>query len=84
MAANNSQRNGYAVSSEVSIWRSRHYTSTRNKKTALGLQDFYKTNSVLWQQLMTASTLMVLPVVLLFFFLQRYFIEGIALTGLKG
>ena len=61
------------------------YISSQSKKTiALGLQDFYKTNSVEWQQLMAASTLMVLPVVLLFFFLQRYFIEGIALTGLKG
>ena len=51
----------------------------------MGLQDFYKTqNTVEWQQLMAASVMMVLPVVLLFFFLQRYFIEGIALTGLKG
>jgi len=37
-----------------------------------------------WQQLMAASTLMVSPVVLLFFFAQRYFIEGVTLTGLKG
>ncbi|MCC9079019.1 carbohydrate ABC transporter permease [Litorilinea aerophila] len=54
------------------------------KPLSLGLQDFYAAYSVEWQQLMAASTLMVLPVVLLFFFLQRYFIEGIALTGLKG
>lgn len=61
------------------------YISSQSKKTlALGLQDFYKTHTVEWQQLMAASTLMVLPVILLFFFLQRYFIEGIALTGLKG
>jgi multiple sugar transport system permease protein len=33
---------------------------------------------------MAASVIMVLPVALLFFFLQRYFIEGITLTGLKG
>lgn len=61
------------------------YISSQSKKTiALGLQDFYKTHTVEWQQLMAASTLMVLPVILLFFFLQRYFIEGIALTGSKG
>jgi multiple sugar transport system permease protein len=61
------------------------YISSQSKKTiALGLQDFYKTNMVEWQQLMAASTFMVLPVVLMFFFLQRYFIEGIALTGIKG
>lgn len=62
------------------------YINSQDKKPlALGLQDFYKTqNTVEWQQLMAASVMMVLPVVLLFFFLQRYFIEGIALTGLKG
>lgn len=54
------------------------------KPLSLGLQDFYKTNTVEWQQLMAASVLMVLPVVLVFFFLQRYFIRGIALTGMKG
>ena len=54
------------------------------KPLSLGLQDFYKTHDVEWQQLMGASTLMVLPLVIGFFFLQRYFIEGIALTGLKG
>jgi len=34
--------------------------------------------------LMAATTLVVLPVVLLFFFTQRYFIEGVTLTGLGG
>jgi ABC-type maltose transport system permease subunit len=31
-----------------------------------------------------AATLMVAPVVLLFFFTQRYFIQGVTLTGIKG
>ena len=62
------------------------YINSQSKKTiALGLQDFYKSQTTVeWQQLMAASVLMVAPVVLVFFFLQRYFIEGIALTGLKG
>jgi multiple sugar transport system permease protein len=33
---------------------------------------------------MAASTLMTLPVVALFFAGQRYFIEGVTLTGMKG
>jgi multiple sugar transport system permease protein len=33
---------------------------------------------------MAASTLVTLPVVVLFFFTQRFFIEGITLTGIKG
>lgn len=62
------------------------YINSQSKKTiALGLQDFYKSQTTVeWQQLMAASVIMVIPVVLLFFFLQRHFIEGIALTGLKG
>jgi multiple sugar transport system permease protein len=34
--------------------------------------------------LMAGTTLSVLPTLILFIFLQRYFIRGIALTGLKG
>jgi ABC-type glycerol-3-phosphate transport system permease component len=34
--------------------------------------------------LMAVSTIVTLPIVILFFFAQRTFIEGIALTGLKG
>ena len=34
--------------------------------------------------LMAASVLMVLPVIALFFFAQRYFIQGITFTGMKN
>ena len=34
--------------------------------------------------LMAATTLVVLPVVVLFFFTQRYFVEGITLSGMGG
>jgi multiple sugar transport system permease protein len=37
-----------------------------------------------WNYLMAMSVLVALPVVLLFFAAQRYFIEGITFTGLKG
>jgi multiple sugar transport system permease protein len=33
---------------------------------------------------MAASVVAVIPCILLYFFFQRYFIEGITLTGLKG
>ena len=34
--------------------------------------------------LMAASALMTLPVVIMFFLGQRYFIQGVTLTGMKG
>jgi multiple sugar transport system permease protein len=37
-----------------------------------------------WHILMAATVIVILPVLALFLFFQRYFIEGIARTGLKG
>ncbi|MBI2939001.1 MAG: carbohydrate ABC transporter permease [Chloroflexi bacterium] len=37
-----------------------------------------------WNLMMAASFVVMVPIIALFFFAQRYFIEGIALTGLKG
>jgi multiple sugar transport system permease protein len=37
-----------------------------------------------WGMLMAASTMITLPIIILFFFTQRTFIQGITLTGLKG
>ena len=52
---------------------------------ALGLQAYQsREGGTDWHYLMAASTLVVLPVVVLFFFTQRYFVEGIATTGGKG
>lgn len=51
---------------------------------ALGLQALQGTISgTPWHHLMAASTLVLLPVLVLFFFTQRTFIRGIATTGLK-
>ncbi len=51
---------------------------------ALGLQSFQSQNGgTAWHHLMAASTLVVLPVIILFFMAQRSFIEGIATTGGK-
>ena len=52
---------------------------------SLGLQ-FYQSQhgGTQWNLLMAASTIVILPVILLFFFAQKQFIQGIAVTGLKG
>jgi multiple sugar transport system permease protein len=51
---------------------------------SLGLQSFFNLHSTEWSKLMATSTMMTLPVVLLFFFAQKHFIQGITLTGIKG
>lgn len=36
-----------------------------------------------WNQILAMATVSIIPVVLLFFFMQKYFVEGIATTGFK-
>jgi ABC-type glycerol-3-phosphate transport system permease component len=58
--------------------------SDYNFTVAIGLATFRSVMRTEWNLLMAASTAMILPVILLFFFAQRYFIEGVVLSGLKG
>jgi multiple sugar transport system permease protein len=61
------------------------FLSTPEKFTvALGLASFRGLFTTQWQLLMAATTVVILPVVALFFLLQRYFVRGIVLTGIKG
>jgi ABC-type glycerol-3-phosphate transport system permease component len=58
--------------------------SPHNFTVTLGLNFFQGQYEVHYQLLMAASTAAMLPMLLLFFFAQRFFIEGITMTGLKG
>ncbi len=61
------------------------YLNSPDKFTlALGLSHFQGEYSAEWGRLMAASTVMLIPVIALFFFAQRYFIKGITMSGLKG
>ena len=51
----------------------------------VGLQFFRTATAVQWQYLMAAALLVMLPVIILFFVFQKYFVEGAAVTGgVKG
>ena len=58
--------------------------STEKYTLALGLQQFRSALLTEWGGLMAASTLVTLPIIILFFFTQKTFIQGISLTGIKG
>lgn len=61
------------------------YLNDERKATlSLGLQQFVSQHGAEWSLLMAASTLMTLPIIVIFFFAQRTFIQGITMTGLKG
>ena len=63
-----------------------YLSDERDFTLALGLDAMKSSESgaTEWPYLMAASTLVILPVITLFFFAQRKFVEGIALTGIKG
>jgi multiple sugar transport system permease protein len=61
------------------------YLSSQNKLTlALGLLAFRGPHVTDWHLLMAASVIAMAPVIALFFFAQKYFIQGITFTGVKG
>jgi multiple sugar transport system permease protein len=52
---------------------------------AVALQQFTTlSRGVLWNLQMAASLLFMLPVIVIFFFAQKVFVEGVTLTGVKG
>ena len=58
--------------------------SPNNFTVAVGLASFRSTLDVSWDLQLAATTAITLPIIVLFFFSQRYFIKGIVMTGLKG
>ena len=61
------------------------YLSNKMQYTlSLGLQVFVRDHGSEWGMLMAASTMMIAPVIVIFFFAQKSFIQGITMTGIKG
>lgn len=61
------------------------YLTTESVKTIqVGLRRFIQENSSDYHLIMAASMVSLIPVSVVFLCLQRYFIEGIATSGLKG
>jgi len=58
--------------------------SPQMRPIQVGLQVFSSDAGSRYAELMAASTLVILPTVLLFLVAQKYLVEGIARTGLKG
>ena len=61
-----------------------YLTTDLNKTIQVGLRRFIQAYSADYNLIMAASLCSLIPVAVVFLFLQRYFIEGIATTGMKG
>jgi multiple sugar transport system permease protein len=51
---------------------------------SIGVQQIMSINDPRWTLLMAIGVVMILPVLAIFFLLQKYFIQGIAFSGIKG
>ena len=61
------------------------YLNSQDSYTlSIGLQAFLQQHYVQWGILMAASAIFTIPIIILFFFAQKYFIEGITVTGMKA
>ncbi|GIN71412.1 sugar ABC transporter permease [Bacillus sp. J14TS2] len=50
---------------------------------SLGLQQFQNQMGTEWGLMMAVSTMMTLPIIVMFFFMQKTFIQGITFSGIK-
>lgn len=78
-----------AILKTVHTWNNFFYplimtNSPEMATVQIGLQSFRKEQGVEWQYLMAATIITSLPVLILFFGLQKYFIKGIVSSGVKG
>lgn len=61
------------------------YLSSAEKFTvSLGLATFRSVMATRWDLLMAATAATTIPVIIIFFAAQRYFVKGVVMTGLKG
>ncbi len=60
-----------------------YISSEKLTPLSLGLFMLRSQHNSEWGMLMAASTMMTLPIIVIFFFTQRYFIQGVTLTGMK-
>lgn len=58
--------------------------SEENKTLALGLRAFVSPTDASWNISMAASMFLVVPVLAIFFFGQRFFVRGVSMTGITG
>ena len=62
------------------------YTSENqsNWTLSIALSQFKSLHHVEWNLVMAATLLVMVPVIVVFFFAQKAFVQGVTLTGVKG
>lgn len=51
---------------------------------SLGLSKFKGQYTSMWSSMMCGAVISILPIMIVFLFAQKYFIEGMVMSGIKG
>lgn len=76
--------NAFLYSWEEFAWANVAVTKDPFRTVPIGIAFFQSQHLTLWGQVFAASTLAMIPVVMVFLLFQRHFVRGISTTGLKG
>ena len=66
------------------MWPLLVVTDAGKRTVQLGIQTFFTEPPVYYGPIMAALTIASLPMIILFLFLQKYYVQGIATSGIKG
>ncbi|NLL25719.1 MAG: carbohydrate ABC transporter permease [Sphaerochaeta sp.] len=61
-----------------------YITTPQLKTLPLGMTDFVREQYVYWGPQMAAALISIVPVLVIFLFGQKYFVQGVASSGIKG
>ena len=66
------------------LWPTVVVNTERVRTLVVGLQMFKTAYAIQWNYLMAGTCISVIPMLILYLFCQKYFVEGISTTGIKG
>ena len=66
------------------MWPFLVMTGEDKRTIQLAVQSFFSTSPVHYSAIMAALVVSALPMIVMFVFMQKYYVEGIASTGIKG
>lgn len=66
------------------MWPLLVITDAGKRTVQLGIQTFFTEPPVYYGPIMAALTIASLPMIILFLFLQKYYVQGISTSGIKG
>lgn len=76
--------NSFLYSWEEYSWANVNIGDSANRTLPIGIALFQTEHLTEWGQVFAASLVALIPVVIIFIVFQRYFVQGISTTGIKG